>query len=466
MADQARMTDTLATARGHALADIVAKYDGRAPRYTSYPTALQFTPEVTEDVYRGWLRGLPADKPVSLYVHVPFCSRLCWYCGCNTRAVNRHEPVGEYVTLLCEEMSLLRDALPDRMAVQTLHFGGGSPNMLSLEDLERLFAELEAAFALAPDREVAVELDSTGLSRDWVRAMRRHGLNRASLGVQNLDPAVQAAVNRSQSFEEIAAAVGWLREVGVGSINLDLMYGLPHQTSANTLSTVEAILRLRPERIALFGYAHVPWMKAHQRLIDEGALPWPAARLEQAEVAAERLEAEGYVRIGLDHFARGDDEMAKALGAGALRRNFQGYTTDGAETLLGLGASAIGRLPEGFVQNVTQELGWRVAVQTGQLPIARGVVVTDEDRFRAEIIERLMCDLAVDLESVCARHGRRVADLAGSIERLAPFLGDGLVILEGRRLRIVGDGRLVVRSVCATFDSYFEPAAGRHSKAL
>lgn len=460
------MTDIHATAYAHELADIVAKYDGRAPRYTSYPTALQFSPDVDENVYRGWLRDLPSRAPVSLYVHVPFCSRLCWYCGCNTRAVNRHEPVGEYVTLLCQEMSLLRDALPDRMRVQSLHFGGGSPNMLSLEDLERLFAELDAAFALAPDCEVAVELDSTGLTRDWVRAMRRHGLNRASLGVQNLDPAVQAAVNRLQSFEEIATAVGWLREVGVASVNLDLMYGLPHQTTANTLSTVEAILRLKPERIALFGYAHVPWMKAHQRLIDEGALPWPAARLEQAEAAAERLAAEGYVRIGLDHFARGDDDMAKALAAGVLRRNFQGYTTDGAQTLLGVGASAIGRLPQGFVQNVTQELGWRVAVQTGQLPIARGVAVSAEDRFRAEIIERLMCDLSVDLGAVCERHGRPVADLANAVTRLAPFLGDGLARLDGRRLEIVGAGRLVVRSVCAAFDTYFEPAAGRHSNAL
>ncbi|WP_293677216.1 oxygen-independent coproporphyrinogen III oxidase [uncultured Phenylobacterium sp.] len=460
------MTEPHATAHGHDLADIVAKYDGRAPRYTSYPTALQFTPKVDEDTYRGWLRELPADDPISLYAHIPFCSRLCWYCGCNTRAVNRHEPVGEYVTLLCQEMALLRDALPDRMSVRALHFGGGSPNMLSLEDIERLFAELEAAFALAPDCEVAVELDATGLSREWVRSMRRHGLNRASLGVQNLDPSVQGAVNRIQRFEEIAAAVGWLREAGVSSINLDLMYGLPHQTTANTRATVEAILRLQPERIALFGYAHVPWMKPHQRLIDEGALPWPAARLEQAEAAAERLAAEGYVRIGLDHFARGDDDMAKALEAGALRRNFQGYTTDGAETLLGLGASAIGRLPRGFVQNVAQELGWRVAVQTGQLPIARGVAFSADDRFRGEIIERLMCDLAVDLDAVCARHERPLADLSDAVTRLAPFFGDGLARLEGRRLEIIGAGRLVVRSVCAAFDSYFEPAAERHSKAL
>ncbi len=460
------MTATLAIPPAHDLAGIVAKYDGRAPRYTSYPTALQFTPDVDEDVYRGWLRALPANDPVSLYVHVPFCSRLCWYCGCNTRAVNRHAPIAEYVTVLCQEMSLLRDALPAQMNVTALHFGGGSPNMLSLEDIERVFAELDAAFALAPDLEVAAELDPAVLTHDWVRAMSRHGLNRASLGVQNLDPSVQAAVNRSESYEQIATAVGWLRYAGVQSINLDLMYGLPNQTTANTLATVEAVLRLQPERIALFGYAHVPWMKPHQRLIDEGALPWPAARLEQAEAAADRLAEEGYVRIGLDHFARGDDEMAKALAAGRLRRNFQGYTTDPAETLLGLGASAIGRLPQGYVQNVPQDLGWRVAVQTGQLPVARGVAITDEDLFRGEIIERLMCDLAVDLDAVCARHGREMSDLSDALARLTPFIGDGLARLDGCRLEIIGHGRLVVRSMCAAFDAYFEPAAGRHSKTL
>ncbi|TAJ73589.1 MAG: oxygen-independent coproporphyrinogen III oxidase [Phenylobacterium sp.] len=457
---------TLATARAYQLADLVAKYDGRAPRYTSYPTALQFTPEVDEAAYRGWLSALPADEAVSLYLHIPFCARLCWYCGCNTRAVNRHEPIGEYVALLRQEMALLREALPGRLPVRTIHFGGGSPNMLSPEDLAQLFGGLEAAFALAPDREVAAELDPTSLSRDWVQAAARHGLNRASLGVQNLDPTVQAAINREESFEQVAAAVGWLREAGVGSINLDLMYGLPHQTTANTLATIDAVLTLRPERIALFGYAHVPWMKAHQQLIDEGALPWPGARLDQAEEAAERLTQEGYVRIGLDHFARSDDAMAVALEEGDLRRNFQGYTTDAAGTLLGLGASAIGHLPQGFVQNITAEVAWRAAVAAGRLPVARGVALTDEDLFRGEIIERLMCDLSVDLEAVCARHGRSVSDLSDALTRLAPFVGDGLVRFDGRILRVEGYGRLVVRSVCAAFDTYFESDGGRHSKAL
>jgi oxygen-independent coproporphyrinogen-3 oxidase len=456
----------LTIARAHQLADLVARYDGRAPRYTSYPTAVQFTPAVDERVYRGWLAALPASEPVSLYVHVPFCARLCWYCGCNTRAVNRHEPVGEYVQLLAQEARLLRAALPARLRAQAIHLGGGSPNMLTPDDLEVLFAALGEAFDLTAPCDVAAELDPASLTQAWVEAAARHGLNRASLGVQNLDPAVQVAVNRHETVEQVAAAMGWLRAAGVGSINIDLMYGLPHQTLANTLATVESVLDLRPERIALFGYAHVPWMKAHQQLIDEGALPGSAARLEQAEGAAERLVEAGYVRIGLDHFARPDDEMALALAQGRLRRNFQGYTADGAGTLLGLGASAIGRLPQGHVQNATAEIAWRAAVKAGRLPAARGVALTADDRFRGEIIEQLMCGLGVDLGEVCARHGRTFSAVAEPVARLAPFVADGLVRLDRKRLEVVGHGRLVVRSIAAVFDAYFNPEAGRHAKAL
>ncbi|MGA0604814.1 oxygen-independent coproporphyrinogen III oxidase [Phenylobacterium sp. VNQ135] len=448
------------------LAQLVARYDGRAPRYTSYPTAVQFTPAVDEAIYRDWLRELPASDPISLYLHIPFCSRLCWYCGCNTRAVNRHEPVGEYVELLLAELALLERALPGRMKASAVHLGGGTPNMLTAQELAAIFGALKAAFRFTPGYEVAAELDPAVLTREWVDAAAFHGLSRASLGVQNLDPVVQKAVNRRESFEDIARCVRWLRDVQIGSINLDLMYGLPHQTTESTLATVDAIASLRPERIALFGYAHVPWMKAHQQLIDEAALPGPAERLEQSEAAAERLAALGYVRIGLDHFAAPHDPMAKALAQGDLRRNFQGYTTDTAGTLLGLGASAIGSLPQGFVQNIAQELGWRAAVKGGHLPVARGVALTDDDRFRGEIIERLMCDLAVDLDAACARHGRLRSDLEPALTRLQPFVADGLVRIDGGRISAVGAGRLVIRSIAACFDAYFAPDAERHSRAL
>jgi oxygen-independent coproporphyrinogen-3 oxidase len=449
-----------------ALADFVAKYDGRAPRYTSYPTAVQFTPEVGESVYREWLQALPPKQAVSLYVHVPFCHRLCWYCGCNTRAVNRHDPVAEYVDLLIDELALLDEALPARLRVSAIHLGGGTPNLLTPDDMAGLFGAIQTVFAEGPGLEVSAELDPTSLTQEWVVAAARHGLSRASLGVQILDPAVQAAVNRIEGFDQVARAFGWLREAGVRSINVDLMYGLPHQTTANTLQTIEAVTTLRPDRIALFGYAHVPWMKSHQKLIDEGALPSPAQRIEQSEAAAERLAAVGYVRIGLDHFALPTDELAAAQAAGRLHRNFQGYTTDAAATLLGVGASAIGSLPQGFVQNITAETAWRAAVAEGRLPIARGVAATADDRFRGEIIERLMCDLAVDLPAVCRRHGRDPHELDEAVRRLTPFVGDGLVRNTAGRLQVLGPGRLVVRSICAAFDQHFAPEAGRHSRAL
>ena len=448
------------------LGHIVAKYDGRAPRYTSYPTAVQFTDQVDAAVHRQWLRDLPLNQAISLYVHVPFCSRLCWFCGCNTRAVHRHEPVAEYLKYLERELDLLNDALPGRLPVQTLHLGGGTPNMLRPDDLERLLARLGESFELLPDLELAAELDPVSLTREWVMTAGALGLNRASLGVQNLSPTVQAAVNRHEDFGEVARCVGWLREAGVASTNLDLMYGLPHQTTANTLATLDQLLALRPERVALFGYAHVPWMKAHQALIDEKALPGAAERLDQSEAAAERLTAEGYVRIGIDHFALPTDEMAVAHAAGTLRRNFQGYTTDGAQTLIGLGASAISSLPQGFVQNITQELTWRAAIDRNEMPTARGVAVTEDDCFRADIIESLMCNLSVDLNTVCRTHGRTVGGLSAELERLAPFVEDGLLTIDSGRLQVRERGRLVVRSMCAVFDRYFEPEGGRHSKAL
>lgn len=448
------------------LASLIAKYDGRAPRYTSYPTAVQFTPQVDEPTYRAWLAQLPAYEPVSLYAHIPFCSRLCWYCGCNTRAVNRHDPVEAYVAKLVEEIRLLSQALPGRLPANAVHLGGGTPNMLAPHDMDRLFAALGRAFAFTSDLEVAAELDPPLLTREWVANAAGHGLKRASLGVQNLSPGVQAAVGREGSIDEIARCVGWLREAGVTSINLDLMYGLPFQTTANTLATIEAILPLRPERLALFGYAHVPWMKAHQKLIAEHALPDAQARLDQNEAAADRLVAEGYVRIGLDHFALPTDELARALAEGRLRRNFQGYTTDAARTLIGVGASAIGSFPQGFVQNLTKELDWRDAVERAELPVARGVALTDEDRFRGEIIERLMCDFAVDLGPLCHRHGRSLAALADMLAKLEPFRRDGLLEGENGQIRVVGPGRLVVRSICAAVDQYFDPDGQRHAKAL
>ncbi|HVN01922.1 MAG TPA: oxygen-independent coproporphyrinogen III oxidase, partial [Caulobacteraceae bacterium] len=437
-----------------------------APRYTSYPTAAQFTPQVDSETYAAWLGALPADAGGSIYVHVPFCDRLCWYCGCNTRVVRRGESISGYVALVEAEMRMVAGHLAGVFTAREIHLGGGTPNILSPTDLGALFGALRSAFRVDEGAEVSAEIDPSRLTPEWVRAAAANGLTRASLGVQDLSPSVQAAVNRLEPFEVVATAATRLREAGVRSLNLDLMYGLPHQRTADVLSTLDTVLTLAPDRLALFGYAHVPWMKAHQKLIDERTLPGEAERLDESEAAAERLQAAGYVRIGLDHYALPTDELAKASARGELRRNFQGYTTDQEEILLGLGVSAIGRLPQGLAQNHSVELAWRAAVREGRLPTARGVAFTDDDQFRGDIIEALMCRFEVDLADVRRKWRRSRESLAGAQTALAELERDGVIERQDERIAVTPVGRPFVRQVCAAFDSYLAPGALRHSSAV
>lgn len=446
--------------------DVLARYDQPVPRYTSYPTAPHFHAGVGAATYRRWLAELPADATLSLYVHIPFCHTLCWYCGCHTTVARRYGPVEDYLDALLGEIDLVAAALGDRRTVGHLHFGGGTPTVLAPEDLRTLAQALSERFDLASDAEFAVEIDPRRLRLETVAALGEIGVNRASLGVQDINPEVQRAVNRWQPFAVTDRVVGWLRAAGIERINLDLMYGLPHQTEARVLRTVDAALELAPQRIALFGYAHVPWMKRHQRLIDEAALPGSAARAAQVRAAALRLGAAGYVAIGLDHFARPDDELAVAWREGRLRRNFQGYTTDTAPALLGLGASAIGALPQGYVQNAVRLDAYRAAIREGALATACGIEVDDEDRLRREVIERLMCRSRVDLDAVCARHGSSVDRFAPELAALAPLAADGLVSVAGHEVRVLPAGRPLVRTVCAVFDAYLGTGPGRHSRAI
>jgi oxygen-independent coproporphyrinogen-3 oxidase len=446
---------------------LAARYGGQAPRYTSYPTAVQFDASVDGALYGRWLAELDPAGPVGLYVHVPFCDRLCWFCGCNTRVVHRRATIDGYVEHLVGELALVEKALPGRLKVGAVHFGGGTPNMLSRDNLTDLFAALRHVFRLSPNCAVAAEMDPAILTEEWVRAACFHGLNRASLGVQDLSPAVQAAVNRQLDFDQLARCVAWLRAGGVESINFDLMYGLPRQGLAELMATIDKVLPLRPDRLALFGYAHVPWVKPHQNLIHRRDLPGPEQRLEQAEAAAARLIAEGYVRIGLDHFALPSDGLAQAGAAGRLHRNFQGYSCDPGGTLIGLGPSAIGSLPHGQAQNLTANAQWRAAIEDGRLPIARGLIPDAQDRFRGEIIERLMCDFAADLGQIAQRHGRALEELHAALERLGPMVADGLVRFEGRTVRITDLGRPFVRSACMAFDTHLpSPGEQRHAAAV
>lgn len=379
------------------MATMLEKYaTATVPRYTSYPPAPHFRAGFPAATYRDWLSALDPALPLSLYIHVPFCRQLCWYCGCNMKLASRYEPVASYVESLIKETALVAGALPGRFAVSHLHFGGGTPTALEPDDLARVMAEIENCFDVAADAELAIESDPRTLTKPMIEKLGGLGFTRASFGIQEFDPNVQAAINRIQPFEMVARAVEGLRGAGILGINFDLIYGLPHQTAESVTRTIASCLELKPDRIALFGYAHVPWMAKKQRLIDDKALPGAKQRAAQAEIAAAAISAAGYQAIGLDHFALPDDSLAKAAESGTLRRNFQGYTNDQAEALIGLGATSIGRTPQGYVQNIAETGAWARAVGDGLLPIAKGHALSLDDRLRAHVIERLMCDGAVD----------------------------------------------------------------------
>lgn len=436
---------------------LLAKYDRPVPRYTSYPTAPHFTSAVGADHYAAWLGALPTDRAASLYLHIPFCDSLCWFCGCHMRVVNRYASISAYLALLRREIDLVAQAA-GRLPIGHLHFGGGSPDVLQPEDVRALVDHLRSRFDFSDALAFAVEIDPRAADRAVIEAWAAAGATRASIGVQDFDPRVQEAINRQQSFDCTARAIDGLRAAGIGGINIDLIYGLPHQSVRGIERTVEQVVSLAPDRIALFGYAHVPAMKPHQRLIDERALPGGAERWAQFEAAAAALERAGYLWIGLDHFARPDDPLALAAAAGRLRRNFQGYTTDPCEALIGLGASAIGGLPQGYVQNAVGFNDYAQALRDGRLPIARGIALSADDRRRRAVIERLMCDRRVDLGTA--------EEFRPELDRLAALAADGLVDIAGPVVAVTERGRPFLRAVCAVFDRYLAPGSGRYSRAV
>ena len=445
----------------------IAQYaELRVPRYTSYPPAPRFAAEVDGGRYGDWLAELPKDAALSLYLHVPFCKKVCWYCACNMKLAAREDPVRAYGAVLQREIALVAGRLPGRMAVASVHWGGGTPTSMPLDALAALMTDLRAAFALAPDAEVAFELDPRTFAAEAAPALAAMGATRASLGVQEFDPKVQAAVNRIQPYDVVRATVERLRAVGIGSINFDLMYGLPFQTEETLARTVAQTAGLRPDRVALFGYAHVPWMAKNQRMVPEAALPGAAERFAQAEAAARLLVEHGYERIGLDHFALPDDAMAVAARAGTLARNFQGYTVDGADALIGLGATSISALPQGYVQNITETGAYSRAVTEGHLPVARGYALAGEDRLRRAVIERLMCDLAVDLDAVARAHGYAPGHFAPELARCSQFVEDGLARVEGSLLTVPEAGRAALRVVASLFDQHLAPEGGQRRHAV
>ena len=440
-------------------------FSARVPRYTSYPTAPHFHAGVGGATVRDWLLGLPKGMDLSLYLHIPFCDTLCWFCGCHTKVVNRYTPLTSYLEVLFAEIANIGALLPGH-AVTHMHWGGGSPTMLSPADVLRLKGVLKQHFTFAPGSEFAVEIDPRGLKDEMVAALAEAGLTRASIGVQDFDPKVQKAINRIQPFDETRLVAESLKAAGIASLNIDLIYGLPHQTLANVARTIELSLSLKPQRFAVFGYAHVPHFKKHMQLIDEKVLPDAEARLAQFDLAHEMLSAAGYVSIGLDHFALPDDELAVAQKAGRLARNFQGYTTDDAPALVGIGASSISALPQGYAQNKPEVPEYRKAVEAGELAVARGIALNDDDRLRRAVIERLMCDLEADLDRLGAPFGKSAADFQAEISALKPLMAEGFVVLEGARLTVPHKARAAVRLVAATFDRYLAKSQAVHAVAV
>ncbi len=444
--------------------EVVARHATALPRYTSYPTANYFSAAVDRASYRAWLRALKPEQPVSAYLHIPFCQELCWYCGCSTKATKRYEPVAKYVDTLEAELAALSDALAHRPRLANLHWGGGSPDILSPAHIERLGAALQACFAFEPGVEFAVEIDPRLMTEQKAASFRRIGVDRISLGVQDFDEEVQEAIGRIQSFETTRKAVELFRERGVNSVNIDLVYGLPSQTEASLARTLDRVLALSPDRIALFGYAHLPHRMKNQRRIDEAALPGPIQRFAQSRAAARALVAAGYVELGIDHFAKPQDSLA----TGKLKRNFQGYTSDACETLIGIGASSIGRLPQGYVQNAPSVGAYAALVEAQGLATARGWALNEDDVMRAFVIERLMCDFAFSAEALTARFGVAAAGLLAEAATILAEDQEGFIESTPAGFRLTARGKPFVRHICARFDAHFRGSGGaaRHSLAI
>ncbi len=427
------------------------------PRYTSYPPANRFSPSVGHGAARAALTSLPANATLSLYVHIPYCKKLCWYCGCNTSVPTLKDPLDSYVTALKAEIAQIARLAPGTASVTRLHFGGGSPDILTPRHIREIMATLRGHFAFSSLAEIAAELDPRGLTPATIDAYAAAGLNRASMGVQVLDRGVQQAINRVQSREEIESSMRGLRSAGIESINMDLMYGLPGQTMGHVIETALFASQHDVDRIAVFGYAHVPWMKKHQKGIRTQDLPDSETRFRQSEAAAQSLESAGYLPIGFDHFAAPGDSLATADMQGRLRRNFQGYTDDDATALIGFGASAISSLPNLIYQNASDTSAYREAIAERRSPVVRGITLTEQDRRIGAVIEQVLCNFEAVIPGDI---------LACSRARLAPALQSGLADLRGSHLTVTSRGRPYIRNIAACFDPSHASQAGKHSLAI
>ncbi|MEM8729849.1 MAG: oxygen-independent coproporphyrinogen III oxidase [Pseudomonadota bacterium] len=419
-------------------------FNAKVPRFTSYPPANCFDPQVSGQTATEWLAQVPDDAGLSLYVHIPFCRRLCWFCACRTQGTKTDVPLARYVDALIEEIEIVRRALPARIRVARLHLGGGTPTILPPDLMDHLLRGLDGAFGIAGHDEFSVEIDPLEIDCDRLAILTEHGLNRASLGVQDFDARVQEAIGRPQTISDTRDAVDMLRDRGIEDINFDLLYGLPFQTQSSLDETIDQVLEIAPSRLALYGYAHVPWMSKRQMMIPVEALPDPEARFGLFDHARKRLLGQGYLQVGIDHFARPDDGLAVALRERRLARNFQGYTEDGLNWLIGLGASAISRFPQGYVQNQPATALYQMAVGKGDLAVARGIALRPHDHLRAAAIQELMCYNSVRISALPDVR----FDAGGWLAALVARYPDALCF-DGTTLRVEPWARPLVRIFAA-----------------
>jgi len=436
------------------------------PRYTSYPTAPHFSGNFSPETYERWLGELKPDAAVSLYLHIPFCDELCWFCACRTQGSKMYYPVTRYLAQIEREITRVAELTGGGQAITQMHWGGGSPTVLAPGDIRRLRRHVGEHFPAAGGAEFAVEIDPRDMTRARVEAFEDVGLTRASIGVQDFDEAVQAAIGRKQGYEMTRDVIAQLRGIGVSGVNIDLLYGLPHQTEASIARTIEQVIGIGPDRIAIFGYAHVPWMAKRQKLIDPAALPGPEQRQAQAALAAAMLAQAGYTAIGIDHFARPGDSLARARDDGTLRRNFQGYTVDPADALLAFGASAIGFLPQGYVQNDPATATYQLRVEQGGLATRRGCVLSLDDRIRRDAIEEMLCQFRLDVDRLAKRYGDFTEPLRETVTKLLTAAPAGALEPWRGGFRIADAWRSRTRLIAAEFDAYFQRLPARHSLAV
>lgn len=452
--------------------DLIKKYDKPGPRYTSYPTAPHFTEEFTKDKFLDEViatNGAKEMPDLSLYYHLPFCDTLCYFCGCNMIVTRNRDRVAKYIDYLKKEIDLVRTYISPERKVAQLHWGGGTPTHLNPQEISDLVSYIKTSFNFRDDSENGCEIDPRELTRDHLVALRDGGFNRISMGVQDFNEKVQKAVNRIQPEDMTRQVVDWVRELKFESINLDLIYGLPFQTAETFEHSVDAIIDLSPDRIAVFNYAHVPWMKKHMSLIKEEDLPQPEEKLQIMKMTIEKLTGAGYTFIGMDHFAKPNDELSIALNEKKLYRNFQGYSTNAGTDLYGMGITSIGQLGRIYSQNQKNEKEYFAMLDNGELPIMKGYYMTDDDIIRKDVIMSIMCNFELNMTSIEEKHKINFSKyFAYGLEALKIFIDDGLVTIDGNMIRISEMGRLLIRNIAMSFDGYIERKedAGRYSRTV